>query len=220
MGNNIEGTVLMHEWDYTHWRWSPRQIQVYPIGRHYVLEGFISQPRYNGKYKLRGDLVNNDISFVNGGHYLARGHNKYWWFDDDMADYEHDYWAPDGVFAYADPSININVLSGFQAYEWEWDIRDWVRADIKVWRVDCIHDVEFVEYPHRECLNPTATNVIKQINLYRDCAVACAQDSSCKVMYFNPKAPCGRKCEHATSKCKGTTASNSKIWMRMKYGSC
>merc|ERR1711997_262283 len=93
----------------------------------YVLTGFAKQSKLNGVYVLRDEKINGAISFAekDANTILAKGHNGHWWWDDDLADFEHDEMNPDGVWAYAQKGVDFTVANSVTANEWDGGVRQW-----------------------------------------------------------------------------------------------
>merc|ERR1712156_1292907 len=93
----------------------------------YIFTGFAKQSKLNGVYVLRDEKINGAISFAEKGAntILAKGHNGHWWWDDDLADFEHDKMRPDGVWAWAQKNINFDTANSITANEWDDRSRQW-----------------------------------------------------------------------------------------------
>lgn len=86
----------------------------------YTLSGFKSRGHLNGVFVHSDEQINGSPSYneVGADTILGKGHNGHWWFDDDIKDFEHDDLNPDGVWAWAETSFDINSQTKFTGNEW------------------------------------------------------------------------------------------------------
>ena len=85
---------------------------------------------------MRDDLINNEISFKekDTDTILARAHNGQWWWDDDLDDFEKDEIEGDGVWAWTDEEIDLNVFTSIEANEWNPVLSVWSPIQISISR--------------------------------------------------------------------------------------